>query len=411
MTLEFHDLMVIYPEQTWIEISPREQERIWQMSASQPYSNAAARWTAFVNGLCSNTFISWLKQDLEIQESFGVWPGTAELPSFWEVVNGTALTLGTTRLVLIPSDKSDLSFQIPQEWVDIPNWAAHYYLAVQINLEEHWLRVWGYASHQQIQNRSSYDPIAQTYSLDRGDLIEDLNVLWVAQELCLQKEPKVKPLPRLSETQAKKLLEQLSQKTPYSPRLDVPFTMWAALLASNENRQQLYQQRLLNLDHKEVIHTQSIVHNLSKWFQNIFEADWQSLDTILALREETFGFCLRGDCAMNELCIKRAKIIDLGIPLGVEAVILLVGLSAEKDDKVGIRVQVHPANGEMYLPSNLKLILLSRAGKIVQEVQSRSYDNYIQLKRFKSIMGTSFSIQIAIDSVKHKEDFMIESLV
>ncbi len=50
-----------------------------------------------------------------------VYPNFAALPSFWEFVNGTAITVDNLRLVLVPTlamDEDEL--RVPQEWVDIP---------------------------------------------------------------------------------------------------------------------------------------------------------------------------------------------------------------------------------------------------------------------------------------------------
>ncbi|HEY9667435.1 MAG TPA: DUF1822 family protein [Coleofasciculaceae cyanobacterium] len=412
MAFNLNDLRVIYPEQLWLELSDIELEYAWQLATAQPYSNNAARWRAFLNHLCLNTFLAWLKEDSDWQGTPDIWPHPAALSSFWEVVNGTGLTLGETRLVLVPSDKSNLQeFQVPQEWVDIPSWAAQYYLAVQLNLEESWLRVWGYATHEQIRKEARYDWMERTYCLEREELIENLNVMWVAQRLCSPKKIDVQPIPALLPEQTEKLLEQLSQWTPYSPRLDVSFEQWAALLASPESRQCLYRQRLENLPENTVACSPSLVNNLSQWFHNSFDAGWQSLDTLLTRQPRTLAVQFRTDAALNEVRVKGAKLIDLGMQLQGQRVMLLVGLTSEIDDKVSIRVQLHPANGEMYLPANLRLILVSQTGKMLQEVTSRSHDHYIQLKRFKTPSGKSFSIQVVLNDVSIKEEFAIEPLV
>ena len=62
-------------------------------------------------------------------------------------------------------------------------------------------------------------------------------------------------------------------------------------------------------------------------------------------------------------------------------------------------------NGEKFLPHNIKLQLISKAGKVLQEVTSRIQDNYMQLKPFKGEIGKRFSIQIASDDVIFKENF------
>jgi hypothetical protein len=178
----------------------------------------------------------------------------------------------------------------------------------------------------------------------------------------------------------------------------------------DEAQQKLYQQRLLNLQDDSVLHTKLMANNLSQWLHNIFEADWQPLETFLCSLQRTLAVSPRGSFVMNPVSVKGAKLIDLGIQLGGQAVVLLIALTTEIENSVGIYVQVHPANGEMYLPSNLQLILLSQSGKIVQKVKSRGYDNYIQLKKFKSVFGTSFSIKITVAGISIKEDFVIEPI-
>ena len=103
----------------------------------------------------------------------------------------------------------------------------------------------------------------------------------------------------------------------------------------------------------------------------------------------------------------RAKLLDLGIQLGNQPVTLVMALTQEADQKVSILVQVHPVAGEMYVPSQLKLALLSELGETLQEVESRGRDVWIQLKQFRVQPGTDFSIQISLGGVNIKEAFSI----
>ena len=102
---------------------------------------------------------------------------------------------------------------------------------------------------------------------------------------------------------------------------------------------------------------------------------------------------------------KRAKLIDLGMQLGNESFALLVTVTEDIDDKLGIAVQLHPMGERRYLPPNVKLALLSKAGKILQEVISRGQDNYIPLKPFKGETRKRFSIEVSLNDVKIKEHF------
>ncbi|KAB8335309.1 DUF1822 family protein [Scytonema tolypothrichoides VB-61278] len=410
MVFTSNDIMALFPNQLWLEISEQEQEHTWQVVTKQQYSNTAARWNGYLNTLCRNSFLAWFQDDFDN----GDLPLHQEADlSIWEVVNGTFMNFGETRIVLIPDDQSNLSeFCIPQEWVDITNWAPDYYLAVQLNLEECWLRVLGYATRTQIREQARYEVISRSYCLDVEDLIPNLNVMWVAQKFCYLQKPEVQLLPSLLPSQVEKVLGQLSHTTSYSPRLDVPFPEWAAILASNEYRQQLYHLRIENCNKKIVESSPTVTSsNLSLWFQNIFTAGWQSLDGFFVLEQRDFALNFRSHSLFDsEIKIKGVKLIDLGMQLGEKSVVLLVGLTREADEKVCIRARLCPTTGENYLPANINLILLSESETVLQEVRSRNHDNYIQLKRFKPSQGTRFSIQVSLGDVSIKENFVLEEI-
>ena len=146
---------------------------------------------------------------------------------------------------------------------------------------------------------------------------------------------------------------------------------------------------------------------LSQWLENMFEAGWQSIETILGSEQQNLAFSLRSNFNSLESSIKRAKLIDLGLQLGNQSLALLVAITPEPEEKVGILVQVHPMEGENYLPPNLKLSMHSESGEILQEVESRSVDNYIQLKRFRGLPGESFGIKLTFGEASVTENFVI----
>jgi hypothetical protein len=145
--------------------------------------------------------------------------------------------------------------------------------------------------------------------------------------------------------------------------------------------------------------------NLSQWFKHLFEANWQPVEALFGT--ENLAFSFRSDSQLSEATIRRAKLLDLGLQLGSQSVVMLVAITPEAEQKVGILVQVHPDVGETFLPPHLKLGLLSRSGKILQEVQSRSQDNYIQLKRFRGLFGEGFNIQVTLGNTTMTETFVI----
>ena len=413
MELNLDNLTFIYPERLFLQFSPEEREKTWKESQNQNYSNAVARWNAHLNRLCLNTFLSYLETKPDLPETPEVWPSLAELPSFWEVIEGTAIQIGKTRLVLIPSEHSHVTeFRVPREWLDIPDWAGNYYLAAELNLEECWLQVWGYATHQQLREQGRYDRMDETYVIEAEDLVEDLTALWVAREIYPSRRPEVAPLLTLSSTEASKLLRQLAQQTPYSPRLDAPFAKWAALLAEPRWRQELYEQRLEQVS-PDTVSTQTQIY-LEQWFQNVFDAGWQSLETLLNQNSVNLAFSFRQSQPTKkearQISVEGVKLIDLGMELGDQSLALLVGLMVETSKKASVRVQLYPASGQTYLPPKIRLTLLSQSGAKISESIARSQDNLIQLKRFTCPIGKGFSIQVTLDDFSLSENFLIESL-
>ncbi|MEL7245838.1 MAG: DUF1822 family protein, partial [Cyanobacteria bacterium J06573_2] len=153
--LDFDELIEINPEHLWIKFSAQEREAAWNQMVSQNYQNDNATYRAFLNRLCLNTFLKWLEDEPELRAKFQIPTPSDNLDNQWKFVNGIDFNFNSNsnlnpnsnsnhaRLVLIPSEQSIANeFRIPQEWVDIPNWAGNYYLAVQLNLEENWLRIW-----------------------------------------------------------------------------------------------------------------------------------------------------------------------------------------------------------------------------------------------------------------------------
>ena len=241
------DLTLSDPTQLRLEFAAADRDQAWQQS--QSFASAGDRWNAYLNRLCLNTILPWLRDDRQLQTT--VWTNTNALPSFWALVNGTALTLNhAERLVLLPTETIDRDeWRIPQEWVDIPTWSADYYLAIHVEPEDGWLQVWGYTTHHQLKTQGHYDASDRTYCLTAPAIVPDLSVLWVTRQLSDRQpglEPTratVTPLPAIDLAQAENLLTRLGNPSITTPRLEVPFPLWGALMAHGGWRQRLYERR------------------------------------------------------------------------------------------------------------------------------------------------------------------------
>ncbi|BAT51142.1 hypothetical protein NOS3756_00640 [Nostoc sp. NIES-3756] len=208
---------------------------------SHPYS----RYQAYLNELCLNAVLPWLQEDFSLQAK--LWPSSASLASFWELVNGTAVIVDATRFILVPSENIDHSeLRVPQEWVDLPTWAGDYYLAVEVAADAGYVKVWGYCTHAQLKNQGKYDAGDRTYCLDEHDIVNDMSVLAVARDLCPDEvtQAAIIPVPTLPQEQAQNLITRLSNPEIINPRLAIPFQLWGGLIEHGGWRQSLYERRL-----------------------------------------------------------------------------------------------------------------------------------------------------------------------
>lgn len=408
--LRLPDLMSIDTTNLWLNISQVEQQKAYRQA--QRYSNPTACYNAYLNSICLYQFLNWLQDWLreEYNLSASVFPSEQGLTHIWEFVNGAAIQFGDTRLVLIPTETLDLDVLcVPQEWVDIKSWKADYYVAVQVNLDgddDCWMRVSGFTTHRQLKNQGTYNQDSRTYSLPQEALADNIISLFATLELNLQVEVPFEV--SLSEAEAIDLLHILGNASVYTPRLcDIPFTKWAALISNEQWCQQLYNERLGIVENAALSlqnYSQPKV-NLNQWFEKFFEEGWQSLDALINTHLLNLALECRSSYS-RQVTQKGAKLVDLGMQINGKSVALLLAISQEAEGKTAIIAQVHPTGNDGYLPLNLKLSLIE-SGNVLQEIQSRSRDCYIQLNRFKVLPGANFSIRLVLGEFSITEDFVI----
>lgn len=233
------DSALFNPTQLCLPIDAALQAQAWQHSQ---VATPTSQWNVYLNQLCLQTLLPWLREDAP---QASPTPNATALPYLWELVNGSAVAWANRRLVLVPTETIDLDeIRIPQEWVDIPNWAADYYLVVQVNPDQAWVRVAGFVTHQRLKQQAQLDHTDRTYALVESDLISDLSALWVSQQLTAEStRAPLAEIPNLSTAEATHLIQRLGNPELVNPRLAIPFERWAALLAHGGWRQQLAERR------------------------------------------------------------------------------------------------------------------------------------------------------------------------
>lgn len=234
------ELESILEDQICLQIPEESQQDIWKIL--QGYSYPAAKWMAYLNRLTLEYLILYFRQVYDCKVELA----TPEKPdSIWEYLTGFALTIDGKRVIVIPDETDSDEFSIPFEWVDIPEWAGEYYLAVQIRPETGWLRVFGFTTHQQIKQKAEYDEVMRTYTLPQEQIIDDIEVLLTSLAIASNQKVDVPALTAISKPQENKYLATLKQPKLYSPRLDLSPEHWATFVSDDELREKLWRMRTI----------------------------------------------------------------------------------------------------------------------------------------------------------------------
>lgn len=146
--------------------------------------------------------------------------------------------------------------------------------------------------------------------------------------------------------------------------------------------------------------------NLSQWFQNVFEAGWQTIEEILGT-QAPFSLCNTRSVVQDivERCI-GVKLIEFGSSPANYPVALVVSITPEIDGKVNILLRIYSNDEQKYLPPSLQIIVLDELDDLFLEVKSKENDNWIQLE-FLGERGDRFSVKVVLENNSITEYFVI----
>jgi Protein of unknown function (DUF1822) len=385
----------VEPTDWVLEIPSDRQAAVWEQSLA--YTSTWGRWNAYLNQLCLETLLRWLQA--EHLPTAKAWVASSRLPLFWDLVNGSVITVGTKRIALIPTESIDRSeLEVPQEWVDLPSWVADYYLGVQVSSDAREIEIYGYATHQQLKTQGGYDPVDRTYCLAIEAANTDLNSLWLTFDRYPATETRatLAPILPIAGDRVAPLIERLGNPTEILPRLAVPFPLWAVILEQPELHQRLYQQRHTNGQSTPVT-------RLSNWLQGQIETTWQTLDLVLSPRQIGTDTS-RGDRSRNESNLVpddlyRAKVYSVADG----KIALVMGISPIDAGESRIDLQIHPAGGATQLPGATSLRLFTATGGEIGQA-SASVTETIKFQ-FRANVGEQFQVEIACAGETWTESF------
>ena len=106
----------------------------------------------------------------------------------------------------------------------------------------------------------------------------------------------------------------------------------------------------------------------------------------------------------NNAGVRRGKVINLGIEKN--SVALVMTIMPEGRDKTNVHLRVYPIKEQIYLPPNLKLIVLDENKLTLLSIESGSMDNAVQLE-FTDDPGDYFTVKVALGNVSVTENFVL----
>lgn len=346
------DFRLLSPEV--IEIETEDFELAKEISGKVAVE--AHQWQSYLNALALVSFEKWLIERM---------PGKIVEPDITKIDKVGYLNAKGFKFCLIATEQLlDEIANLPEDVTSNFELVAHFYVLLEVLEEEEEVIVRGFIRADELVNylsRGNVQPqLSGIYEIPLSAFDAEPNHLL---SYCRLLEPSAIPLP---------CAEVENSATP----------------SLTEAAEQLSE------------YLQETRAKLGQWLEGIFDSTWQTIDTLIS-PEAMVAFGMRN----AELGAKRAKLIDLGMQLGNESFALLVTVTEDVEEKLSISIQLHPMGETRYLPPNIKLALLSKAGKTLQEVTSRNQDNYIQLRPFKGEAGKRFSVEVSLADASVKEDF------
>ena len=285
-----------------LEIPATVKRKVDGLMATRACSNDIALNNARINYLCLYSLVDYLAKEPDLRDKqLTVFPEEGELVELLEFFNGVKVAFNERQLVLLPMEVDELEvLEIPQEWVDITEFTAEYYIAIQVDPENDRIAFVGGSSYQTIKQRGVYDAGLRAYCLAVENLC-GFNTVLVTEPAA---KPVIEPLPKLSLERSQCLLAQLSKPTLCSPRFLAPFSQYGALLADPELRKQLYRRR-----------TQKLPVNVGLWLEGKVDEIARALAWEL-VSLPTMAMALRsGTTSELERILKSLNESNISIPL------------------------------------------------------------------------------------------------
>lgn len=240
------------PNHLWFDVSTEIKKEV-SNRANNYFSNYRR---AYLNLLAQEIILPYLQEDYS-NAKLG-----KDIAEFWQLgINGIIISIDDKKFALIPSETYDIDeLRVDREWVDIPELAADYFLAVQLDTEENMMRIWGYTTHKELKEKGTYTERDRTYSLEREDITEEISALWLTNRHFPNRatQSAIATLPELSEDILLESVGQLASSQILFPRRMLDFARWGKLICQKKWRVELIQQLQFAIGESDGLSTQAV---------------------------------------------------------------------------------------------------------------------------------------------------------
>jgi len=148
-----------------------------------------------------------------------------------------------------------------------------------------------------------------------------------------------------------------------------------------------------------------VLTDLGNWLQSTLQEGqqaiaqgWQMVDQVLNQSALSPAYAFR----RAGTSVRRAKRVQLG---GV-TVALIVEVQVETDYQTDIRLQLHPVDDQMNLPTGLQMAVLDVDDQVVIDAQATGAEDFLELQ-IDGASGEEFSVQLRLNSFEDTQAFVI----
>ncbi|NEP89158.1 MAG: DUF1822 family protein [Okeania sp. SIO2C2] len=307
--------------------------------------------------------------------------------------------------------------EIPEKMINSPDFAAHFYIVIQVLVEEEEAIIIGFIRYDKLINQSLQKNKIGNYQLSLPELNSDSSHL-------------ILNLKYLSPV-AIKIPENTLDESKYWEKLTswlegILREGWQPVEELIGNRKPIIQMAF-SLDKTTEKLSPKVVKKIIKQFQmtqkqrgkiqtDLSQPELSDTEVNKALvnilqttedeetRWQIAELLWEIDPSNPAAGVRRA--MDLGIQLAGVPVALMIAILPKPNQRFAVLSRVYPLQDQRFLPANLKLIGLDEMGESLFEIRARERDDYIQFK-FTADPGDRFSLQVSLNSATVTKDFII----